>query len=143
MEQQDMLSQQAKPEAQARLTAILKKIQELTEEAQGLLVDIHGQKERKIKDTDENGEPTWRYALKVKMPKDIHLTKKMREYAEAHGIPEASLLQLWEVFVNWHLKNAKKWADWSRVWADWCRREKDRRASEAPKVRSSKSLAEF
>ena len=136
------------PEIVSKSMALLGRIQECAIEMAALLAALQeAHPKRKVRELDGNGEPTWNFAVKVTLPKDIFLTKTFRAYAEKQNIKGKDLDDVWEGFVNWYSREKTKWAHWSKVWFDWCRRERKRRDEKggnpiAP-LRTSKSLREF
>lgn len=96
---------------------------------------------RKTKETDEAGEPTWRYQARVVIPKNFYLTKRMAKYAIDRGFAEQKIREMFDGFVRWYNKNGKKWQDWTRVWMDWVRREQER--SSAPKMKTTDRMKQW
>lgn len=129
-----------------RAMALLGQMTSCSQEMALLLASLREKPKRSVRELDANGEPTWNFQVKVRIPKDITLTKAFREYAAKQGFKEKELPDLWEGFVNWYTKQGTKWMHWSKVWFDWCRRECKRRSlNGGPQVpsRSSRSLPEF
>jgi len=88
---------------------------------------------RQVKEQDEYGEPTWAYMVKVAIPKDIKLTRRLREYAVEAGFQESAVSELWnggptsEGFVRYYRRTGRRWLNWSLVWMKWVRDEKVRK----------------
>lgn len=131
-----------------RIVGLASKVQELANEMVVLVAALQDQKpKRNGRELDDNGEPTWNFAVAVKIPKDLFLTKRFRVYAEGLGFKGKDLTDQWEGFVNWYTRKGSKWMHWSKVWFDWCRREQQRRQqlvnTQGAPGRTSKSLSEY
>lgn len=88
---------------------------------------------------DKNGEPTWDYLVKQKIPADIFVTKEFAAYAAQFGFSQESAEILmngkgtYEGFKVYYKRVGTKWQCWSLVWKKWVRSEYERKqkASEA------------
>lgn len=82
---------------------------------------------------DENGEPSFEYLVKVRIPKDLKLTKRMVAYAAEKGFSAESTQILfdgkgtYEGFRKYYERMGTKWQSWYLVWAKWVRSERDRK----------------
>lgn len=95
---------------------------------------------------DENEEPTFKFLARVRIPKDISLTKRIRAYAASYGFTEAEISKMFKEFVEYYQRVGTKWMDWTLVAYKWYRTEAQRRMKDqqtAPTPRTSKSLQEF
>ncbi len=124
---------------------LLKKANQLMRTATQSLADLQlvldelgGKETKRIKERDENDEPTWSYAIKVKIPPDFYLTRKFLDYAMEYGfsVDEATQLMLgkpsggyaiYEGFFKYYNRVGTKWQNWTLVWQKWVRTEHDRR----------------
>jgi hypothetical protein len=81
----------------------------------------------KPREQDKYGEPTWAYMVKVRIPVNIYLTRKFREYAVSQGFNEVAVSELWngtplaEGFVQYFRRTGKKNQNWTLTWENWVR----------------------
>lgn len=105
-------------------------------EVHDLLAEVGGQ--RRIPEKDANGEPTWTYAIKCRIPADIFLTTVFSEYALEWGFNEQSAKTLfygaepgsgssYEGFKRYYERVGTKWSHWTKVWQKWVRSEHERK----------------
>lgn len=85
---------------------------------------------REVKRADENGEPTWAYAISVPLPAEVYLTKKWAAYALEQGCTQVETVQMFEDFKLFYRKGGekKKWQQWTLVWMLWVRTDAKRKA---------------
>lgn len=118
---------------------ILKKAQALvltivrsTGELQTLLGALREKKTgSKRKEVDEFGDPTYAYQVKCKIPHDIQLTRKMRDYAIERGFNASTVQPMWTDFVEYYRRTGRKFQDWTLTWYTWVRTEQKRRSEKA------------
>lgn len=112
------------------------------EELQNLLDALRDTKKRSSKDLDEHGEPTFKFAVKMPIPPNFRMTKRMKQYALNKGFTATSVNPVWDEFVNYYKRTGTKWMDWYAVWQKWLRTELQRRA-ERGATGTSRDLQEF
>lgn len=84
-----------------------------------------------VKKIDEYGEPTWAYAVAVKIPVGIRLTQKFCLYASEKGYTITQASQLFEDFCIHFQASGKKWQNWTLVWMKWVRTDVKRKSTPA------------
>lgn len=121
--QDDELREVAKAMSR-RLTTIESSCAELR-----AMLENFGAEQRPIRELDENGEPTWNYAIPMVIPKSLFLTQKFRDYALVYGHIGEKADAIFEDFkryyeqqANRNAKNAK-WKSWSLVLMKWMREQ--------------------
>lgn len=110
-------------------------------EATELLNALYEPERRAKGATDSNGEPSFCYLVKVKIPKDFRMTKKFLAYALEHKFTEESATILmhgkeghtYEGFIKYYGRVGTKWQDWGLVWQKWVRSERERKDNKGTK----------
>jgi hypothetical protein len=95
------------------------------------LLDIVLSEKRRGAERDDNDEPTWNFSVKVRIPSDFYVTKKLYAYAINHGLTDEDIPILAGNFIEYYRKHDKKWAHWTVVWQQWVRRENEARVQKA------------
>lgn len=80
---------------------------------------------------DANGQPTFEFDIKVKLPKGIYLTMEMVTYAiEYAGWERETIETHWNKFKEYYDrcqdKPNGKWSHWRKVWYKWVRTTHER-----------------
>jgi hypothetical protein len=125
----DDISEEERLKILQRATAISMTIRKLGEELQDLLYAMRSRKKRVGKEVTDEGEPTFRFQVKCAIPKDIRMTKAMKQYALNKGYNATTVNPVWEEFTNYYRRKGTKWMDWTAVWQKWVRTEAQRRAN--------------
>jgi len=84
-------------------------------------------KKRPTKDTltKDNISEDFKFKIKVKIPTNIFLTSRMKNYAIKQGCKNDKYIQdLFEGFVNFYKRDGRKWQDWTLTFYDWVRNDK-------------------
>ena len=69
----------------------------------------------------------FKFKQKVSIPKNIHFTERMADYAKKQGCQSRKYAEdLFEDFCNHHGKTGKKWQDWTLAFYTWVRNDKKR-----------------
>jgi len=97
----------------------------------------------KRKDKDEFGDPTYAFEVKVRIPEDIKLTRKMRNYAAEKGFNASTVQAVWTEFFEYYRRTGKKFQDWTLTWYTWVRTEVSRRAEKGGNRGSSRDMKEL
>lgn len=129
---------------EARLRTALQSISD----AQTLLAELRGKPVKAVKERDENGEPTWEFSIKVKIPSDIYLTKAFTAYAAEWGFNANSADILfngakpdsgsdYSGFKAYYIETGTKWQSWTKTWQRWVRSEHERKTKAAQRVGQS------
>lgn len=111
------------------LSTVASNVAELTE----LMQALAGEPGRRRRELDKYGEPTWIYAVKRGIPKDLKLTRYFIEYAAEFGFSQESAQILmngkgsYKGFIGHYRESGKKWQDWTKVWERWVRTERERK----------------
>lgn len=94
---------------------------------------------------DANDEPAFKYLVRVRIPADFFLTKRIMAYAADQGFTPADTKRLFAEMSEYYNRVGTKWQDWTAVAYKWYRTEAARRKDKAPQgpTRTSKSLQEF
>ena len=70
-------------------------------------------------------EKDFKFENKVKIPKDIFLTNKMKGYAKDQGCQdEAHISFMFENFKNWFGQTGRKYQDWTKTFYNWVLKDK-------------------
>lgn len=141
MGQNDEISDAERQQIINKIGALARVINQSSIEMADLIAALKDTKARVRKEVDEFGDPTYRFKVRVVIPDDIKLTRKMRDYAGEKGFNATTVQPVWEAFVGYYRSTKTKWADWTAVWQKWVRTEAERRAT--GQVRSSRDLNEL
>lgn len=139
--------QDQRDEILKKVNRLLKTIGTAVGELTECVAALSDETQRKTGGKDEYGEPNWKYAVKVGVPKDIYLTRKFLEYGEKFGFNASSMAILmhgvgtYEGFIKYYQRQAGqkngKWANWSLVFMKWVRTEHERKQKKAAGVASA------
>lgn len=126
-------------------------LQALTD-AKLVLEELRGKKTKRLREKDENDEPTWNYAVRVAVPAGIYCTERFLAYAEQHGFnaEQARILMngappdsgsKYEGFRKYYQRNVGqkngKWARWDLVWFKWVREQRERKTKQDTKPKGA------
>jgi hypothetical protein len=97
---------------------------------------------------DVNDEPVFRYLVRVGIPDDIYLTRRMREYAKERGYSDdKDIERTFNECCEYYRRTGAKWQDWMLVIYKWFRTElvkrQNQRQQNTQLPRTSKTLREF
>ena len=121
----------------SKVNRTLATIQKSTAELVELVSALSDTARRASGKLDQNGEPTWNFAVKCGVPKDMFLTKKFLDYGYEFGFDAVSMRTLmfglgtYEGFIKYYQRQAGqkngKWSNWSLVFMKWVRTEHERK----------------
>lgn len=121
----------------SKVNRTLATIQRSTAELVELVSALNDKARRVGTNTDENGEPNWKFAVKRGVPKDIFVTRKFLAYGAEFGFNAESMRVLmhgqgtYEGFIKYYERQAGqkngKWSNWSLVFMKWVRTEHERK----------------
>lgn len=127
-----------------KVNRILRTIGTAVGELTDCMAALVDESQRAVGGKDQYGEPTWKYAVKVGIPKDFYLTRKFLEYGAEFGFNVESMRILmlgqgtYEGFIKYYQRQAGqkngKWANWSLVFMKWIRTEHERKQKKAAGV---------
>jgi hypothetical protein len=130
----------------ARMKRMALNMRNVAEEFSQLVVQLETPKPTPTKNrVDGNGDPEWRYLVRVPIPEDIRLTPRLLEYAVGLGYTQSDARGVFANAVEYYKRTGTKWQDWTMVIQKWFRTEMARRKDQgggAP-PRTSRTLPEF